>query len=429
MWHAMRRGKLERFLGRQSTRPADAWREAVARSEDLLTSGVFERLAYLPGSMATELVRRAAIPRGGGTLPPAEPLLESLAWPRPSEDEQKEPDWVWLTAGSVLVFEAKWGPGVVPEPTQLEDQARVCRQRWPGRALLQVAVVQSGDVEPGPGRWQLTWAALRLEAGRALAATAEPSTRRVLQDLADFLDARGVSPVWLDSLPAISIDPTAQGAPMDLPEKLTNVRRATRLLAAYHRRLLAIGAAVDAATRALGDGRTRFVEWRPTHHRPIGNQTSSPFDRWGWDFVPLMDAWFWWTTDGRRSPVGPGSLSVMLWHQGDSGYRRGGGEPDPVGFDPAEQSTTTLSVHVFALAAGPCGADWDAIDKKFGSDDVSGAVRECAPAGLDGTGPGTVIRYVGWRVSVADLATETDVEVRLLKPLRDHLAALMQTNP
>jgi hypothetical protein len=30
VWHAMRKGKLERFLGRQSTRPADAWREAVA---------------------------------------------------------------------------------------------------------------------------------------------------------------------------------------------------------------------------------------------------------------------------------------------------------------------------------------------------------------------------------------------------------------
>ena len=37
---------------------------------------------------------------------------------------------------------------------------------------------------------------------------------------------------------------------------------------------------------------------------------------------------------------------------------------------------------------------------------------------LDEVSPGKVIHYVGWRVAVHDLATEDDVEAKVLSPLR-----------
>jgi hypothetical protein len=206
MWHAIRHKKVEVFLARQHPDAPTAWRRAVENSEDLLTSGVFERLAYLPGTAAMEVVLRAVEVRGGRFVPVPEAILESLAWPHPGEDERIEPDWIWLTESYVVVFEAKWGRGVVPLPSQLEDQARVCSARWSGRPMVHVAVVQSGNIEVGPDRWSMTWANLRAQAIRKLSATEERSVRRILRDMADVLDSRGVASVWFDTLAALRVD-------------------------------------------------------------------------------------------------------------------------------------------------------------------------------------------------------------------------------
>jgi hypothetical protein len=174
----------------------------------------------------------------------------------------------------------------------------------------------------------------------------------------------------------------------------------------------------------------KFIEWRPTHHDAIGKQTTPPFGKWGWDFLPLLDAWFWWSSDKQAAPATPGSISVVLVHSSDSGYEADEGEPDPAAFAPAEESTTTLTIQAYALVSGACSSSWEAIDERFeeeeGVDFESGAIMTVPTDGLDGVAPGTEIRFVGWTVPLHELLTEDDVEKRLLAPLRANLVEILK---
>jgi hypothetical protein len=216
---------------------------------------------------------------------------------------------------------------------------------------------------------------------------------------------------------------------VDLNEKLLNVRYATRLLASYYRRLMTVLGVVDRELVTASHARLRFVRWDPTHHEAIGKQTAAPFGRWGWDFLPLMDASFCWSTDGRTAPTGPGSAAVFVWHQSDTGYASGEGEPDPTAFLPAEEADTELMVYAYALVSGGCAAPWSAIDERFDAEhDMGfdfGEPRAVPTDGLTGVEPGTVVRYVGWSVRLADLGSEADVEARVLAPLRERLERLL----
>jgi hypothetical protein len=208
MWQAIKHRKVERVLGLQHADAPAAWRAIVDNSEDLLTSGVLERLGYLPGATAMEIVLRAAEVKELRWLPLPEAIEASIPWPRVEDDDGwREPDWVWLTASYVVVFEAKWGRGHVPTPDQLAGQRALCQERWPGRRLLHVALVQSGNVSfpDGSSALVVLWSALRTSASSELAKDRPDHERRILLDMRDMLDARGVALRFLDSLPAISV--------------------------------------------------------------------------------------------------------------------------------------------------------------------------------------------------------------------------------
>lgn len=227
MWKAIHHRKLERVLAQGSPEAAAALRRVVRGTEDVLTSSVFERVAYLPGRLGLELLLDACRPVGGIDVPTAEPIEHSEPWPRWSDGEGswREPDWVLLTEHRAYVVEAKWGRDVVPTRAQLDEQRRLALELHPDVELVQVVVIQSGAVSAPTGGACLavTWRRLMRAAERALAASDVPSTRHILGDVVEALAARGLEARFLRSLPALpvrgSLTPLSAVASLpDLPE-------------------------------------------------------------------------------------------------------------------------------------------------------------------------------------------------------------------
>lgn len=215
---------------------------------------------------------------------------------------------------------------------------------------------------------------------------------------------------------------------MDVTEKLLNVRRATRLLASYYRRVVDIVTLVDRTLESQARFRTKFLRWDAHHHRHIGQQTTSVVGRWGWDFLPVQDATFQWTTDGSKFPAGPGSVFVNIWHQSDDGYakREDEGEPVPTDFAPVEETETRLYVFLYAVASGDSNDRWSTIERVASeavdeSDWWNQSLHRIPTDALDGADPGTQIRYMGWRIPMSALETQDAVEQQLLAPLRQAL--------
>ena len=179
----------------------------VESSEDLLTSVVFGRLGYLRGNLGIELLLRAATPSHLDFIPTPGRILQSMGWPNLATDGLVEPDWVLHSEDYTLIVEAKWGRGNVPSEGQLSAQANAARAAFPRRKLVHVAVVQSGDVTFPPGVQGLciTWGQLRQEVLRVLSGDVDMPQRRILRDIRDALDRRGLDSTFLASLPAIAV--------------------------------------------------------------------------------------------------------------------------------------------------------------------------------------------------------------------------------
>jgi len=197
---------------------AAAWRRALAVSEDILTSTVFERLGYLPGDLPIRLLLRAADPVQLRFIPTPEPVIRSEAWPNVSDDGMTEPDWLFETDSYRFLIEAKWGAGVVPSVAQLTEQFDDFGRTRGRKGLIQVAVVQSGTVPLPPGQplVVVTWGRLRDEVLRESRREHGFGVHRTLSDIRDALDRRGLASVFLDTLPGLAIagsfEPIALGA-------------------------------------------------------------------------------------------------------------------------------------------------------------------------------------------------------------------------
>jgi hypothetical protein len=199
--------KIGVLLSQHSEDAPAAWRAIIDRTEDTLTSTVFERLVYLPDNLATTILLRAARPMGMETKPEPGPILESLPWPNLADEGVLEPDWVLHTPSYTLVVEAKWGGGVVPGAAQLRAQWEAAQKRYPDRDVVQLIVVQSGRVRLPDGQrgLALRWGQLRAELLRELRADPPAHIARVLQDIRIALDRRGLDASYMRSLPAVTI--------------------------------------------------------------------------------------------------------------------------------------------------------------------------------------------------------------------------------
>lgn len=133
--------------------------------EDLITSGVFGPLQYMPSADAWCLVKQLLLdPQDDPPSNPFCPETHSLDfWPRYPVDDvdqsgQKrrtsvEPDLVFKFVGSdksivVVLLEVKWGAALMPD--QLNRQIRAARARHPGATFHQVLlakIASNGDTK------------------------------------------------------------------------------------------------------------------------------------------------------------------------------------------------------------------------------------------------------------------------------------------
>ena len=101
----------------------------------------------------------------------------------------------------------------------------------------------------------------------------------------------------------------------ELQLALLDVRKAQRLLVAFHQRVLPV-------IQKIGeDLDCNFDYWYPVHHDLSPRGTSNPFNRWYWDYSSLADAIFFFLpedTENRNSAV-KGSWALTIRLQTDTG--------------------------------------------------------------------------------------------------------------
>jgi len=150
--------------------------------------------------------------------------------------------------------------------------------------------------------------------------------------------------------------------PGTLADALSEVRKAYRLLHAYHRRLAELLRLVDDELKKDG---FEFERWEPEH---VARPAKKFFARehWVWDLLQgakLRCEWTQTTTGGARRVV-----IVATADTGIDGSHRG--EPDPAEFPAPEACATELWVEQWR--AGTSAPTWDAAgDRLDGEGDAS----------------------------------------------------------
>ncbi len=101
----------------------------------------------------------------------------------------------------------------------------------------------------------------------------------------------------------------------ELQQALLDVRKAQRLLVAFHQRILPV-------IQKIGeDLDCNFDYWYPVNNGPTPKGNTNPFNRWYWDYSSLSDAIFFFlpeNTESRNSaPKGAWALTIRL--QTDTG--------------------------------------------------------------------------------------------------------------
>ncbi|SRR6266511_4119147 len=201
---------------------------AITALEDPLTSGVFERIAYLTPAMAWALLRAACVDRARMCLaeeamPTGEPKWSF--WPSLNAAEaganklRVEPDVLVEWGNLVLVIEAKHAArqvgaqwieqvGAIRTTDRFRDKDIVLMAA--GGADFETFSACANEMDGAfantvPELWWMRWEALRAEVDRLqqLENVSDPGTRAILHDIAAVLDAWGYRPrLWFDTLPA-----------------------------------------------------------------------------------------------------------------------------------------------------------------------------------------------------------------------------------
>lgn len=220
---------------------------------------------------------------------------------------------------------------------------------------------------------------------------------------------------------------------MDLNEKLVNVRRAVRLLAGWHARVLDMLQKVEIELSAVPGAKMRFLEWRPIQHASVEPPERNPLHRWGWDFLPLQSVCFRWASEGKEQVSGGRSLGAWVQVIVDDGYAKTGvgpRGPDPMTFAPAEECHSWLEIWVVGALNAPAGHRWAdieaAIEEQFDEVDMwSGALVRVTADQMPGLPNTCPVQYAGWRIDLSMIGTEADFTTRVLLPLRERSRAVL----
>jgi hypothetical protein len=200
----------------------------------------------------------------------------------------------------------------------------------------------------------------------------------------------------------------------DLARALCDVRRAYRLLQAYHRRLCDLLQTTDETLARQG---LTFSHWEPINVARLPKR-KSPFFRpttWAWDFTPIYQVRCSW----EKAEKGR-SRCVVIEAVADTGFNAGeDGEPDPSRFNDVEKCATELWIALYTARTDKpdWGAAWNKIEQL--PDYYDGRAHTVKVGGAEHT-------YQYRTVNLAELVDEGAVKAKLLAFLE---AWLKETRP
>lgn len=190
----------------------------------------------------------------------------------------------------------------------------------------------------------------------------------------------------------------------ELAAALVDVRRAYRLLHAYHRRLQDL---LHTTHDFLIKEGFEFESWGPINVARLP-QSTKPFfgSHWGWDLTPGYQVQCIWRRSRDKS-----SHRIFLHAIADTGYQTSAeGEPNPATFDSAETSRSEIRVGLYRTGTTEpdWGAAWNLLsvkpDRKNGEEHVVVVDKnEYAHRYFD--------------VDLVDLGDENAVREKLLEPI------------
>ncbi|WP_437291028.1 hypothetical protein [Sorangium sp. So ce406] len=192
---------------------------------------------------------------------------------------------------------------------------------------------------------------------------------------------------------------------LDLAGALADVRRAYRLLHAYHRRLCDLLQLTDEFLTERG---FEFERWVPINVARLP-QSTKPFFRpetWAWDLTPAyqVECVWWGSISGTH-------YKIHIHAIADTGYDDSrDGEPDPTSFRSAETAASELRIGLYRTRAKK--PDWSSVWEKLSriKDRKNGAEHKVR-VGVDEY----THRY--FDLNLAALGDEGAVKEKLLLPL------------
>ena len=191
----------------------------------------------------------------------------------------------------------------------------------------------------------------------------------------------------------------------ELKAALVDVRRAYRLLHAYHQRLQDL---LRATHDFLESNNFEFKHWSPSNVVRLP-QSTKPFfvGQWAWDLTPSYMVQCSWNRSDNKS-----AHQIYVQAIADTGYESFvGGEPNPLMFESAGTSRSEIRVGLYRTGTTKpdWGAAWHLLSGK--ADRTNGDVH-VVTVGKDEYSH----RY--FDVDMVDLANEHAVKERLLDPMR-----------
>lgn len=187
--------------------------------------------------------------------------------------------------------------------------------------------------------------------------------------------------------------------PAPLAAAFVDVRRAFRLLWAYHRRQLDMLSELDQSFRRLG---LHYESWKPTEcSRPSRGAPFAP-GKWAWDMLPGMRVEVVWR--GKR---GSRDVQAVVWMYADETWEWPGHEPDPALWSvSAEHARSVLWVEVIE---GPRGSDFVEITEWLEEHDTRGEEEITLDSGH--------YRAVTVRCDLDELGDQAALWDRVLRPV------------
>ncbi|MEZ4309049.1 MAG: hypothetical protein R3F14_13510 [Polyangiaceae bacterium] len=189
----------------------------------------------------------------------------------------------------------------------------------------------------------------------------------------------------------------------DVPAALVEVRKAYRLLHAYHQRISDLLRLIHGTLAERG---LRFQKWSPVNVW-LPSSRRAPFHHWAWDLTPAYQTSCVWEGTG-----GGWSRQIHVHMIADTGYDPSvGDDPSPEHFKPAEQSASEVRYGMYRTRARKAdfGAAWKQIS---GLPDPTDQNEHKVMVGQDEY----VYRHLAR--SLSDLPDREAVDRELLLPLR-----------